>query len=179
MDAFEKHLSDLKFQEPPDHLREKCLAQLIVNEESNQESPAPIAVPTFWNTWLWPHPRVWGGLAAIWLFCFWLNHWSLPLPSYSRDNLATNHIESDYEMLTVLHYTLAMDHENLDSILEPKTPPHEPAEEPIRPSAFIQRYRPLECAWLDTALDTVRQRDREQDPSHSLLLRQMRLWAAG
>lgn len=160
MDAFEKHLSDLKFQEPPADLREKCLAQLTIVAEANQESTTQNNV-TFWNTWLWPHPKVWGGLAAAWLFCFWLNHWTLPLPSYSRDSDAKNHTDPTYETITVGHYTLAMEQGDLDEILKPQTPPEEAPEEGIRPNAFIHRNRPLECAWLDTALDTIRQHDRK------------------
>ena len=164
MDAFEKHLSDLKFQEPPAELREKCLAQLTAAQDASQEYSTRHDA-TFWNTWLWPHPKVWGGLAAIWFLCFGLNQWSLPLPSYSRDTVVANQTDPGYETLTVLHYTLAMDLDNLDDILEPNTPPQEPEEvsaDEIRPNAFIQRNRPLECAWLDTALDTIRQRDRKQ-----------------
>ena len=144
MDAFEKHLSDLKFQDPPSELREKCLAQLTVAADEFQKSSSTRQTVTFWNTWLWPHPKVWGGLAALWFICFGLNQWSLPLPSYSRDAVAANQMDPAYETITVLHYTLAMEQDNLDDILESQKPPEDVPEDEIRPNALMQRNRPLE-----------------------------------
>ena len=178
MDAFEKHLSEFKFQEPPSDLREKCLEQLNVNPEPNQNS-RPEHTANFWNTWLWPHPKVWGGLAAVWFVCFGLNQWTLSLPNYSRSTIASTPIDPAIQKITVLHYSLALDADNLDNILEPQTPPTEVPEDEIRPNAFLQRYRPLECVWLDTALDTSRQGDRVQDPSNSTLLKELGPRAVG
>ena len=163
MDAFEKHLSEHKFQEPPTELREKCLAglkadQACSNRIASQDSSG------FWSTWLWPHPKVWGGIAAVWFLCFGLNQWTLSLPNYHRSSEASNSMDPDIQKITVLHYSLALTADNIEEVFEPQTPPEDTTEEGIRPKAFLNRFRVLEYACSGTALDTFRQRFDAQLP---------------
>lgn len=178
MDAFEKHLSELKFQEPSGDLREKCLADLRRMSDAPESQGNEMALG-FWSTWLWPHPKVWGGLAAVWFVCFGLNQWTLSLPNYTRSTIASSPINPDIQKITVLHYSLALDADNLDDILEPQTPPAEVPEDEIRPNAFLQRYRYLECVWLDTVLDTIRQRDCVQLPAGIVSQNEVFVWTLG
>ena len=72
MDAFEKHLSQMKHQSPPDNLRERCLAglKLGADQNSHEARSTGTCLEGFWTRWLWPHPKAWAGLACVWFVCF-------------------------------------------------------------------------------------------------------------
>jgi hypothetical protein len=58
MNDFERKLSQQPFRLPPPEWREAILAV-----------PGNIVVPDIrtWRDWLWPSPKAWAALAAVWL----------------------------------------------------------------------------------------------------------------
>ncbi len=58
MNDFERKLSQQPFRPPPPEWREAILTL-----------PANVVVPTVrsWRDWLWPSPKAWAALAAVWL----------------------------------------------------------------------------------------------------------------
>ena len=57
MNDFERKLRDTPMRTPPRGWRAEILAALPANQ------PAALR----WRAWLWPSPRAWAALAAIWL----------------------------------------------------------------------------------------------------------------
>ena len=58
MNDFERKLSQQTFRAPPPDLRAAILG-----------TPANVIVPDrwIWRDWLWPSPRAWAALAALWV----------------------------------------------------------------------------------------------------------------
>ena len=52
MDSFEKHLSQMKYQSPPDNLRDRCLAGLETKIDSNRELKQESVLESVWSGWL-------------------------------------------------------------------------------------------------------------------------------
>ena len=66
MNDFERKLRQTPFRTPPPALRGEILAA---------------ATPS-WQAWLWPAPRVWAALAAVWLGLLLVDHFTAsPTPS--------------------------------------------------------------------------------------------------
>ena len=57
MNEFERKLSQQPFRAPPAGLREAILS-----------TPSNVVIVSSWTwrDWLWPSPRAWGALAAVW-----------------------------------------------------------------------------------------------------------------
>src|ERR1051325_9602550 len=72
---FEKRLSEQTFRPLPAEWRREILAQARIAGQ-----PSPIAEPaiTWWRALLWPSPRAWAGLAAVWIILLVLNRESEP-----------------------------------------------------------------------------------------------------
>lgn len=61
MNDFEQKLARQTFRQPPAELRSEILRAC--------ESAALSTVPAgTWREWLWPSPRAWAALAALWVF---------------------------------------------------------------------------------------------------------------
>jgi len=138
MDAFEKHLNQIKYQSPPDSLRDRCLVGLNPTPESksNNELSNASIIEGFWTRWLWPHPKAWAGLACIWFICFGLNHWTLPLTQFSDRSQDSNHTRHATPPISVMHYSLAMDSELETWAPEATASMPETGKDGIKPSAF-------------------------------------------
>jgi hypothetical protein len=57
---FEKRMQDLPMREVPGHWKARIIA-------------AAQPQPAWWREWLWPNPRAWAGLAAVWGFILLLS----------------------------------------------------------------------------------------------------------
>ena len=60
MNDFERKLSQQPFRTPPPDLRHAILG-----------SPVNVIIPDrwTWRDWLWPSPKAWAALAALWMIC--------------------------------------------------------------------------------------------------------------
>jgi hypothetical protein len=63
-DEFEKHLSEIALNPPPEEWREQILAR------ANPREPATLP---WWQEWLWPCPQAWAGMAALWVIMLAMN----------------------------------------------------------------------------------------------------------
>ncbi len=64
-DDFEKRLQREPLREIPSEWRESILREA---GPSRPSTPAPR--PSFLSSLLWPHPKAWAGLAAVWVLIF-------------------------------------------------------------------------------------------------------------
>ena len=75
MNDFEQKLSRQPLQQIPADWRAEILSAAKSAIATAKRSEASITTNP--NSWLreffWPHPKAWGGLAAIWIFIFMLN----------------------------------------------------------------------------------------------------------
>ncbi len=144
MDAFEKHLSQIKYSSPPDKLRERCLAGLksdMKQDSSGAKSMENIA-KDFWNRWLWPAPKAWAGLACIWVICFGLNHWTLPLVQLTPGSYPAQSSRQNMPPISVMHYSWVLDSEIEPWSPEVSNPAAESQDEGIQPNASRRRVHP-------------------------------------
>ncbi|MGH7975727.1 MAG: hypothetical protein ACREDS_14880 [Limisphaerales bacterium] len=75
-DSFEQKLQRQSLRQIPGEWRAEILA--VAGRESRVESRVreplwPSTLSSRLSTFLWPHPKAWAGLAAIWIFIFALN----------------------------------------------------------------------------------------------------------
>lgn len=71
MNDFERKLSDTPLRRPPAGWRDEILSALPANQP-----PA-----ASWREWLWPPPRAWAALAAVWLILFAIDFAASPVAS--------------------------------------------------------------------------------------------------
>jgi hypothetical protein len=74
---FEKQLQ----RQPPRELPREWRAQIL----DAAFRPAPLSMAAWLASWLWPHPRAWGGLAAAWVVILLL-HFTSPDDLRVADN---------------------------------------------------------------------------------------------
>lgn len=159
MDSFEKHLSKMKYQSPPDKLRDRCLTGLNTTDTRVQETQSDSVLETFWTRWLWPHPKAWAGLACIWFICFGLNHWTLPLNQISIRSKTETQTQPSTLPMSVMDYSLAMDPE-LDAWNPEKTNPAPRLEkDEVKPSAS----RKLKAFKMFHSLALINSRDQDAE----------------
>ena len=88
MKDFEQHLQNQRPRQIPESWRSEILSQVreaAAPETSGIRHPVsgirhPVSVLKYLSsTFLWPHPKAWAGLAAVWLVIGWLN-WSTMQP---------------------------------------------------------------------------------------------------
>jgi hypothetical protein len=65
-DDFEKRLQRQPLQEIPHEWRAEILQQASARCRSSTLDPQP----SFFSALLWPHPKAWAGLAAMWVMIF-------------------------------------------------------------------------------------------------------------
>jgi hypothetical protein len=72
-DQFEKRLKGQVLRPVPPSWREEILREARAEAGSNRRKQReqsfwfPASVRSIFASWLWPHPRAWAGLAAVWL----------------------------------------------------------------------------------------------------------------
>lgn len=77
-DDFEKRLARQTFRQPPPEWREEILGAVskATSSHPSTSDPQPSWLSTFnhqLSTLLWPHPKAWAGLAAVWVLIFVIN----------------------------------------------------------------------------------------------------------
>ena len=101
-EKFERHLSDQPLRPIPTRWRPEILsAARAAGSRPSALDPRPSLLSTLnqqLSTLLWPHPKAWAGLAAVWVVIF-----TLQLTSRDRTEVvARNTLPPSPEMLMVL-----------------------------------------------------------------------------
>jgi hypothetical protein len=68
-DHFEKQLRDQPLRQPPEDWRHEILAT-AATRKLNQPVPGREPSVSWWRALVWPAPRAWAGLAAMWMLIF-------------------------------------------------------------------------------------------------------------
>jgi hypothetical protein len=130
---FEKRMQSQSFREIPGQWRGEIMAEAAKWQSRPGSAPARHPTLRLLSDWLWPHPKAWAGLAAIWIVILAMNL----ADSDGRRQMANVNPPPSRAMLEALKEQQQM----LARIFAPPAPVEAEPPKPSRPSR--SEIRPL------------------------------------